>query len=570
MTDTLNITAIAGTDGIVPIRNPEGRFTIYALKELWNGTIGTKRFIPNIDDLIADTELETASAWWRVNSLNVDLIPQLEPWGKINSSTISLQDILTGPGRLTHNSTYRLYIDKSVTPYVMAVDNRLSLKGTISRFAKILKQVSGPTDLKTISAFYDNSGNLLSQNIQLELVGVSADVNRSEYTVPVCYTMEDLPDGEVVTLITYTEEGHPASITQLIVVNTSFIRHRNQAERYVTGISLISPFLSETDSHLLLLPINVPLQGLYLRAKVHYSDGSSREYPVDGTRFALLGLESYLATMVNQKLPIVLRYTPTQDEIVYGATGGAGGIFVTQQYSIRTIEAKGAYNVKLYCFPEWVGPLNGYSLRWFLYSAERNARYDVTEYVQHAVNTPGFQPKLYGANQLINVSVNLKDINPLYEQFRHAQTVQIVLWRDGTERETNWTVTYDNGQEPVYGVDTHGRIEFINYNYWKLNLGSQCATVEEWLEKLYLPMKPIFDSLREIIAPLPTHFRVRVGESEVLEKNVNQFAETFSILNGLTTNGNVYIEWIRKTPETDLELGTSGMILWDNGGVPLS
>lgn len=568
MSDTLNYTAVAGTDGKVPIRNPEGRFTIYALKELWDGTVGEKRFIPNIGDLVADTELKTASPWWKVKALNVDLIPELEPWGRVNAATLSMEDVLTGPGRTTHNNTYRLYIDKSVTPYAMAVDNRLSLKGTVSRFAKILKQVSGPTDLKVISAFYDNSGNLLSQSIPLELVGTTSNVNRSEYAVPVCYTMEDLPDGEVVTLMAYTEEGHPSSITQLTVENTSYIRHRNQAERYVTGISLLSPFMSETDPTLILLPLNVPLQGLYLRAKVHYSDGSSFEYPVDGTRFALLGMESYLATMVNQKLPVVLRYTPTSDEIVYGGTRG-DKVFVTQKYNIRTIEAKGAYNVKLSCYPEWVGAINGYNLRWFLYSSERNARYDVTRHVKYTVNTPAFQSKLYGVNQMLNVSINLKDVNPLYENFRHSQTVQIVLWRDGTERSTNWTVVYENGQEPAYGVDSHARLEFINFNYWKLNVSSDFTSVEQWLNKLYRPMKPIFDPLREIEAPLPTHFRIRIGSSEVLEKSISQWKETFSVLNGLTINGNVYIEWIRKTPETNLELGTSGLILWDNGGTPL-
>ena len=565
---TLNETVIVGSDGEVPIRNPEGRMTIYAMRELWDKTIGEKRYIPNVGDLVADTENITNYPWWKVMSLTVDLIPVLKPWDQINSAIIDGKDVLTGPGRFTHNNTMRLFIDKSVTPYVLAVENRLSFKGTVSRFAKILRQVSGPADLKVISAFYDNSGNLIGQDIPLELVGVDAQTNRSEYCIPVCYTMEDLPDGEVVSVHAYTSEGHPSSITDLIVQNTSYIRHRNQATRYVTGISLVSPFMSETDLHLLLLPMNVPLQGLYLKGRVHYSDGSTVEYPVDGTRFAMLGMESYLATMVNQKLPVILRYTPTSDEVVYGAVRG-DQIYVTQKYEIRTIEAKGAYNVRLYCYPEWIGPLNGYSLRWFLYSSERNTRYDVTEHVQHAVNTTGFQPTLYGVNQLLNVSVNLSKVNPLYENFRHAQTVQVVLWRDGTERTTNWTVTLEQGQDPAYGVDTYGRLEFINYNFYKLNLKSGCSTLTEWLKKVYFPMLPVFDPLREITAPLPTHFRIRIGTSEVLEKNIDQWAETFSVLNGLEVNGSVYIEWIRKTPETDLELGTSGMILYDTQGVPL-
>lgn len=564
MTTILNQTAVTGTDGVEPIRNPEARLAIYALKELWDNTVGTGRFVPNVGDLAADTQNTTTSAWWIVKALDVDLVPTLEPWGAVPTTVIGSQDILTGPGRVTNNSTYRAYLDKSVTPYVLAVENRLSFKGTTCRKAKIFKQVTGPTDLKAVSAYYDTLGNLLTNEIALELVGVNAGTNKSEYAVPVCYTMEDLPDGEVVSCIAYTDEGHPASITQLVVQNTSFIRHMNNAVRYVTGISLVSPFMSETDPTLVNLPVNVPLQGLYLTGRVHYSDGSVKELPVDGTRFKLLGMESYLATMVNQKIPVVLRYTPTSDETVYGATRGEQ-IFVTQSYSIKTIEAKGAYNVRLYAYPEWVGPLNGYSLRWFLYTSERNARYDVTQYVQFAVNSPAFQPKLYGVNQLLNVSVNLKDVNPLYEDFRHAQTVQVVLWRDGTERsDTNWQVVFEQGQDPAYGVNgTHGLLEFINFNFYKLKVDAGCASVTDWLAKLYTPMHPIYDELKETAAPLPSHFRIRVGTSEVLEQDVSAFNQVFSILNGLQVNDNVYIEWIKKTPENDLELGTSGMILWD-------
>lgn len=568
MADTLNISIPAGTDGEVPIRNPDGRTAFYALKDLWDNTIGSGRFIPNVGDIVADTESVTTSAWWKVQALDVDYKSVLVPWNNIPSNTIDQADILTGPGRLTHNSTYRAYIDKSVTPYVLVVDNRLSFKSTISRFVKIFKQEDGPADLKVISNFYGPTGDIISQSIPLQLVGVDAQTNKSEYAVPECYTMEDLPNGEMLTVVAYTEQGHPSSINQCLVVNSSFIRHRNDSVRYVKDIELLSPFMSETDPSLIQLPINVPLQALYLTAKVHYSDNSFREYPVDGTHFTLLGMESYLATMVNQKITVFLRYTPTKDEEVYGATRGEQ-IFVTKPYTIKTMEAKGAYNVRLYCYPEWVGELNGYHLRWFLHTAERNARYDVTEHVQYTVNTPGFQPKLYGVNQLLNVSINLKDINPLYENFRHAQTVQIVLWRDATERQTNWTVVFEQGQDPAYGLNSFAHLEFINQNYYKINLASGCLTVNEWLDKVYKPMHPLFDSRKEMEAPAPTHFRIRVGNSEVVEKPLSQWNQTFAILNGLEESKNVYIEWIRKTPETDLELGTSGLVLYGTGGVPL-
>lgn len=559
---TLNLTSPVGTDGQSPIQPPVGRMAIYGIDELWDGTVGEKRYIPNPGDLAADRYNTTAYPWWRVVELDADLIAKLVPWNQIAGNIIDENDILTGPGSFTHNNTYRIYYNKDVTPHTLTVENRMSFKGTVSRYAKIMRQVKGPTDLKVISGFYDNMGNLLGQDIPLELVGVNAQTNRSEYAIPTCYTLEDLPDGEILTVHAYTEEGHPSSITQLTVQNTTASGHRNEAMKYITGVSLVSPFLSETDLQLVQLPVNVPLSGLFLQGRVHYSDGSYKEYPVDGVRFKLLGIEGYLDTIVNQNLPVWLQYFPLADETFYGNVNN-------RKYNIRTLEAKGMYNVRLHCFPVWTGPLNGYHLRWFLSTAERNVRYDVTDKIQYTVNTPGFQSNLYGVNQQLAVSVNLKEINPLYENVRHAQVVQVVLWRQGTERATNWTVVLEQGYEPAYGVETFASLEFINVNLYKLNVQSGCTTKEQWLKKLYTNLRPVVNPQAEIDAPLPTHFRIRIGTSEVIEKSIELWWETMTVLNGLQVGGNVYIEWLRKTPETDLELGTSGLLLWSNNGVPL-
>lgn len=559
---TLNLVSPIGTDDIEPIRNQEGRMAVYGIDEFWDGTVGEKRYIPNVGDLGADRYNTTNYPWWIVVELDADLIPKLKPWDQITSNVIENGDILTGPGSFTHNNTYRIYFNKDVTPHTLTVENRMSYKGTVSRSVKIMRQVTSPTDLKVISGFYDNSGNLLGQDVPLELVGVNAQTNRSEYAVPTCYTLEDLPDGEVVSVHAYTEEGHPSSITQLIVQNTTVTGHRNESMKYITGVSLVSPFLSETNLQLIQLPLNVPLSGLFLRGRVHFSDGSFREYPVDGVRFKLLGIESYLDTVVDQNLPVFLQYYPLADETFYGNVNN-------RKYNIRTLEAKGMYNVRLHCFPVWTGPINGYHLRWFLSTSERNVRYDVTDKIQYTVNTPGFQSNLYGVNQQLSVSVNLKEVNPLYENVRHAQVIQVVLWRQGTERDTNWTVVLEPGYEPAYGVTTFAQLEFINSNLYKLNVQSGCTTLEQWLAKLYKALRPVINPQAEMEAPLPTHFRIRIGSSEVLEKPVAQWSQTFTILNGLNVGENIYIEWIRKTPETDLELGTSGVLLWSNNNIPL-
>lgn len=553
--------SVVGTDGKVPIYNPEGRFQIYKLSEIFVGQQGEARYVPNVDDLVVDVSETTSSRWYRVVSLSVDLIPTLRPWGDIPQASLDSTDVLTGVGPNNINNNKFVYLDTSVTPHVLAVDARLSFKGTSAKFVRIVKSNGVGLTPSVISCFYDNSGNLLGNDVPLELVGVNGQTQRSEYTVPVCYTMEKLPDNEVVTVIAYSAAGHVVSHTDLYVRNTSFIRQRNLSTKYITHISMVTPFMSETDNKLINLPVNVPLQGLYPMGYVHYSDGSKSEpMPVDGTKFTLHGMSDYLATQVNQRIPVVLTYRLSEEEVVYGAERGEF-VHVSQNYNIRTIQSSGAYNVKLFGFPEWQGDTQGYRMRWWLYNSDRNMSKEVTDLVQLAINNEPWNPHLYGVVQSLNVQVNLNEVNPIYENWRHSQVVQVLLRRPGTERSTNWTIAFDPGQSPAYGDNTHVKLEFINYNYYKLNLAGTAQTRDEWLEMLYKRAKPIWDGNREMEAPLPTHFRIKIGNT-VLERPISEWNLTHSVLNGLEVNRLVVIEWISKTPETDLELGVSGVIAY--------
>lgn len=572
--DLIINTSVVGSDDKTPIYNPEGKHAIYALHELWDGTVGEKRFVPNINDLVIDVMRTTANKFWIVTALSVDLVPTLKPWGSEPMLSLDLDDVLTAPGNSTHNGTMRAYLDTTVTPHTLTVENRMSYKGSVASYVKIFRgalteDLLGAGQTRVISGYYDAMGNLQSDSIPLELVGVdNNNPQRTEYCIPTCYTKEEIPNNEILTVVAYSQEGHMVSKTQVLLENSSFARSRNTSIKYITHIELVSPFLSKTDEHLLQLPINVTLQGLYLKGRVHYSDGTHVDYPVDNTKFSILGMDTYLATMVNQKIPVVLRYKPSAGELLFGGTRGSQ-LYITQPYTVKTIKANGAYYVRLYGYPEWQNALNGYRIRWWLYTGERNTFYDVTSKVQYSVNSPAFNPTLYGAMQNLNVSVNLADVNPIFESYRHAQTVGVILWRQGTERQTNWSVLSDPNQDPAYGVDTFARLQFINYNYYKINLHSGCKTQDEWLTKLYYNTKPFIDPLREVDPPKPSHFVLMVGSNAAIELSIADWNKTQSILNGLNVNDTVYLRWLLKTPETNLELGVSGLPCWDNNNIDL-
>lgn len=567
MSDPISTSGITGSvDGKTPIYNPEARFTVWALTEIYQGTIGENRYVPKIGDMVKDMDLGLE---YKVTAINqATLIPTLTIIRAIPSGDFTAEDLLLGVGPGTQSDTYRVYRDASVIPNALAVDARLQVAGTMASYCRIFRGPDLTNQGDVISGFYDTQGNLLSDRIPLEVVAIPGGGNVSIKTVPVCYTMDDLPDGEVVTAVFYSDAGGVVSKRQLLIENTAFIRAANTPARYITGISLECPFLSSSDNRLINLPINVLLTGVNMLGVVHYSDGSQVKMPVDGTKFALLGMDGYIATVVDQQASLVLRYRLSPDEVVYGH--GVGEFpHISEPFRIKTAQADGSYSVKLFCYPVWTNAIDGYTLRWYMYNADRTTVYNVTGLVEFSSNGPAFNPIAYGINQRLSVAVNLQAVNGAYRDYRHVQTVEVILWGPATDRDdTNWSIAFDIGQNPPYGVDPHhALIEFVNVNLYRLNLASGATTEAEWLQKLYYASKPLIDQQRELVPPAPTHFRLRFGNYD-LEYQINEWNETKQIGNGLANNGTVFIEFIKRTPQSDMQLAVGALPIWQVPSVP--
>jgi hypothetical protein len=571
MSDTsLSTAGIVGSDGRVPIYNPESRFQVFKLSELFMGpgSPGRERYVPNIDDLVIDMDLDGLQ--YKVVSVDpATLIPTLREMKPPKSSgDMSDEDLLLGPGPGTQSDTYRVYLDKSVMPYTLAVDARLSVAGTMASYCRIFRGADLTNAGNIISLLYDSSGTVISNRVPLEMVGLIDDTNGqgqsniSIKTVPVCYTTQDVPNGEVVTAVFYSDAGNVISKRQLLLEHTSFIRSSALGTKHITHISLECPFLSQSNPNLIELPINVLLTGLNLFGVVHYSDGSRRRMPVDGTKFSMLGLERFIATVVDQSVDLVLTYRLSNDEASYNASAGEFR-FVRQNYRIKVMQQSGAYNVKLYCYPVWMNEVDGYDLRWFLYTGNRDVTYDVTNYIEYATNSPVFNPIRYGINQQLNVAVNLQRVNGSYRNYRHAQIISVVLYGPGTDRDTNWTIAFDPSQNPPFGEDNYANLEFINYNLYKLKLDVGAADIQEWLERLYYRTRPLIDQFKEQVPPAPTHFRLRFGTQDLIYP-ISQWNTEFTVANGLENNKTLFVEFIKRTPDTDLLLSIAGMPIYDN------
>lgn len=557
----ISVSGITGTDGKTPIYEPEARWTTWALKEIFVGGPGLKKYVPKIGDYVIDTDTNET---YIVDDLDITtLVPAFRRVERPEGSGIfNESDMLLGVGPGTQSDTYRIYIDQSVIPHTLAVDARLRVHGSMTTSCKIFKGSHLLGNQQVISAVYDAGGTLLGQSIPLELCAVPSDVtNHAIKTVPVCHTTENLADGEVVTAVFYADTGHVVSKRQLLVENTAFIRTSNDAVKYVTSIELETPFLSAGDPELIQYPINVPLNGMNLMGVVNYSDGSQLRLPVDGTKFQVFGFEHFVATIVGQKLPVVLKYNLSSDEIAYGATIN-GDRFFTKTYRAQTTVRDGIYSVKLFGYPVWIDAVNGYRLEWFLYNLDRDVSYRVTPHVQINESTRAFDPLAYGINQRLAVSINLKNANPAYKNYIHTQTIDFVLAQAGTvQADTAWTVGFEPSQNPPFGRLNYVGMEYVNINLRRLNLTSGETVLANWLNRMYSLSKPLIDPDREALPIEPDFFKLVIGATE-LEFPIAQWNQVIPITQTLANHSTLFIKFFKRTVTTDLQLAVCGVPVW--------
>ncbi|MCY1452288.1 hypothetical protein D9M71_691980 [compost metagenome] len=78
---------------------------------------------------------------------------------------------------------------------------------------------------------------------------------------------------------------------------------------------------------------------------------------------------------------------------------------------------------------------------------------------------------------------------------------------------------------------------------------------------MYYAAEPLINPESEVVAPLPTHFRVHFLHN-VYEYSVSQWNDVLKVNNDLSQDGElVYIQWIRRTVGTDLQLAMTAVPL---------
>lgn len=554
---------VIGTDNVSPIVDQTARRQFYDIDDVYFGAAGSNKYVVKPHDWVFDS---TSGIQYVVSEVSDMLVPTLVVVKKpVSSGELSQADVLIGNGPGKPPETMRLYIDKDVRPYRLTVDQRTSIPGTEARTCVIYRgTVLGGVGDVPISQVYDSSNNLIGNVVTLQLAALHEMTNYAVRTVPTCYTTSELVDNEIVTVVFYGPNGAFVSKQQLLVENTSYIPKPESALKYITGITLESPFLSDADPMLLQIPLSTTLGSTNLFGVVHYSNGETLRLPVDGVKFQLFGLDGYLATQISERIPLILQYNLSNDESAYGATIIGERSFVQSNYQLQTIQADGKYALKLYGYPVWIDSVTGYMLRWWLLDLARDFYTEVTPYVTYDDNSAGFKGTAYGVVQQMQVSIDMSRVNGAYGKYVHAQTIDFMLNREGSDHAgTVWTVGFELSQSPRYGRDNKCDVLFVNQNLKWLNISQGLTSATEagfntWLDRLYYQTKPLFDPVSEIKAPMPNMFALLIN-GQRYDYLINQWDKPLQISDPIADSSTIYVLFFKRTPNADLYLSVAGL-----------
>lgn len=522
-------------------------FRLWHVSELYDGN--NEGYLPNKDDMIVDY----SSGFSRVISVNYsDLTYETIAWDVPSAGGVNNDDYLLGSVHENNREAYRVYVDDSVYPHNVAVDSSFVLWGSSIKSYKIFKGSDIGDSGKVLTRALNSNLEIVDSFISVENV----DNANGVYSVPKpAYFIDNVNNGEMLTLVAYNEHNSVVNITRMLAVKTGFVRTTNQNTKFVTGIRLVSPYL-DNDSSVINVPINMPIQSVALQAAVKYSDGSEVTLPVDGGKVRLDGASSYVATIVGQSVKLVLKYYLSDDEVNYSTLNGSEK-HIARVYTMKSINVDGAHTVKMLTYPTWDEANGSWSLKHWLVNLERNICRDITSHVRMTQTSDVYNPSRYGVVQRLAFSVNLRDVSPMFNDYQHVQTVNVNLI-SGPSSLTPWTVEFTPDQEPPFGWNLFADMSYVDANQWKLKLDSGHDSEHNWLVNLYRNQEPLFDSERELEAPDPTHFRL-VFKNGVVDYNLYQYKNELIVPNDLKEGETLFIQFYRRIGDQELYLGVAGI-----------
>lgn len=546
----------------VPDIDLDRGFRWWHIDEIYKGNLQDDpraRYVPNVNDAVIDWSGGTFSPFY-VSYVNPDTyISTLKPAEQVKKpDEVDMENVLVGQGVGAVNEAYRCYLNTATVPFTLQVSSLLHLYGSDIAYCKIFRGSDVTENGEVISKNYDQSGHYQGDNIPMELVAtVAADgTNKYIYCVKAGYCSIEMKDGERLTAVIYSDAGIVCSTAILIVQNTLLVRDSNAPKREITGITLVSDFLSPHDKNVLEIPLNLPVNSIMANARLEYNDGTGKDVLIDGSKCLLSGLNAYISSVPGMSYPVTLSYFLSRNESCSIAAYGESP-HIDRPYRIVTKNPDRTNAVKLFGVPQFQNEVLGWKVNYFLQDLERSAPIDVTQHVTYHKSTP-FNGVDYGKVQKLQLVIDLKSLGGNFMDFRFVQDFDIMLRGKPDGVNDAFWIQYEEGTG-WYGEGTAAWSATVDGRS-NLDICQNLHFEDEWVDMMYRKVCPMPDLQAGVVAPRPTHVKLTFGNnSRTIE--VAKFKDIISWPVLLRTGDVLRLDWLARTASNELNLATTPLMV---------
>ena len=523
---------------------------------------GKGKYVAKQDDIIWSFTI----GWLRVVRVDEsDYHVDLQIWKLPNNSgDVDNADELLGVGPGSTSEGYRVYIDTRVFPYRLDINSRLHTYSPTAKEVMVFVGTDTGSTGEVISAYYASDMTYIGPGIPVVPLPSPQPNNTIARAPTSAYTSKKLKNGAPVTVVTYNQMGSPIDIARMLVHNTNIIRHPDDYVKRVKSVEVVSPYLSKTEPNVLEVPLNSTVASLALRGKVTYTTGES--YFLDvvdelaNGKLTMIGLAYWSPQIPGELMDLQLNLKLNELEEYSYLQGETANGTVQVPYFIKAMPVDPARTLKLFTFPVWKDSVTGYVLEhWLTDLARQIIRKAPKEAVSLVDGSGAFDGLDYTTNQRLRFGVDLGVVDPAYAGHKFAQLVQISLLRSGGQaNNTNWKLKFSGNQSEWYGEQLQASVRATTGGLSTVNVKNGMGSQADWLKKMYWATSPLYDPQTESKAPEPTHF-ILTTKTRTFEVPVTQWAMDISIVSDLKEGETMYVKWIKRTYDSVLMLGVSGL-----------
>ena len=320
-----------------------------------------------------------------------------------------------------------------------------------------------------ISMYFDNTDTFISSRVPMSPIGAEYQA----YKFPTnCHTTTDLKEGEPILLRVYNNLGNLAAELTIYVRNGVWLNDLQSHTNPIVGLDAECLQMVGDDFY---VKERQDPKHLDIRPYLTYADGSKLYLNIDNSQCFIYGLEYFVPSYPGYSQSIIIKYFLNHRESAIGNENVGNTRFLTCTKKIVVLKDRDNYSVKISVIPVFNGGTNKWELRYFLYTDDRNAVYEISDYVtlDSDWSFDGSQTK-WGTEQKVIINYDLQE----------------VLSSDGSL-----------SRRPIIRYDITRDQYFIPTSVFQ--------NQDAFIESFYRKARPFFDTRTETEAPIPTHFNIR-------------------------------------------------------------